>query len=70
MDRRHQLLESGSDHTEIHTACVWPCMFSIHSECDIKEYHLSKYENIDPEFVDTVVRALYVDDLASGKGRF
>ena len=29
--------------------------------------HLSKYENIDPEFVDTVVRALHVDDFASGK---
>ncbi|KAL9976468.1 hypothetical protein ACROYT_G013775 [Oculina patagonica] len=29
--------------------------------------HLSKYENIDPSFVDTVVRALYVDDFASGK---
>ena len=29
--------------------------------------HLSKYENTDPSFVDTVVRALYVDDFASGK---
>ena len=29
--------------------------------------HLSKYENIDPDFVNTVVRALYVDDFASGK---
>ena len=30
--------------------------------------HLSKYENIDPEFVDTVVRALHVDDFASERG--
>lgn len=29
--------------------------------------HLSKYENTDPSFVDTVIRALYVDDFASGK---
>ena len=29
--------------------------------------HLSKYDNIDPDFVNTVVRALYVDDFASGK---
>jgi len=29
--------------------------------------HVSKYEKVDPEFVDTVVRALYVDDFASGK---
>ena len=29
--------------------------------------HLSKYENIDPEFVSTVIKALYVDDFASGK---
>ena len=27
--------------------------------------HLSKYENIDPEFVSTVIKALYVDDFAS-----
>ena len=29
--------------------------------------HLLKYENIDPEFVHNVIRALYVDDFASGK---
>ena len=29
--------------------------------------HLSKYENIDPEFVSIVIKALYVDDFASGK---
>ena len=29
--------------------------------------HLSKYENIDPEFVSTVIKALYVEDFASGK---
>ena len=29
--------------------------------------HLSKYENIDPEFVSTVIKALYDDDFASGK---
>ena len=29
--------------------------------------HLSKYENIDPEFVSTVIKALYVDDFASGR---
>jgi len=29
--------------------------------------HLSKYENTDPSFVDTVVSTLYVDDFASGK---
>ena len=29
--------------------------------------YLSKYENVDPKFVDTVVRALYVDDFAAGK---
>ena len=29
--------------------------------------HLAKYESIDPEFVNTVVKALYVDDFASGK---
>ena len=29
--------------------------------------HLSKYENADPEFVSTVIKALYVDDFASGK---
>ena len=28
--------------------------------------HFSKYENIDPDFVNTVVRALYVDDFGSG----
>ena len=29
--------------------------------------HLTRYENIDPEFVAAVVRALYVDDFASGE---
>ena len=29
--------------------------------------HPLKYENIDPEFVHNVIRALYVDDFASGK---
>ncbi|XP_068717114.1 uncharacterized protein [Montipora capricornis] len=29
--------------------------------------HLTWYENIDPEFVAAVVRALYVDDFASGE---
>ena len=29
--------------------------------------HLARYENIDPEFVAAVVRALYVDDFASGE---
>lgn len=29
--------------------------------------HLANYEDIDPQFVSTVVRALYVDDFASGK---
>ncbi|XP_068697319.1 uncharacterized protein [Montipora foliosa] len=29
--------------------------------------HLKRYENIDPEFVAAVVRALYVDDFASGE---
>ena len=29
--------------------------------------HLAKYENIDPEFVNTVVRTLYVDDFVSEK---
>ena len=28
---------------------------------------LSKHENIDPEFVSAVIKALYVDDFASGK---
>ena len=29
--------------------------------------HLSKYENIDPDFANTDMRALYVDIFASGK---
>ena len=28
---------------------------------------LARYENIDPEFVAAVVRALYIDDFASGE---
>ena len=39
-----------------------PFIFNV-----ILRNHLSKYEKIDPDFVNTVVRALYVDDFASGK---
>lgn len=56
---------------EIMTLRVWRLVFDIVCSPFILKVtlrnHLLKYENIDPEFLHDVIRALYVDDFASGK---
>ena len=55
-----------NDSISIHTRSIWSYKFTFFAEWNLGK-HAIKYENIDPEFVERVLKSFFVDDFTGGE---